>query len=155
MQNELKSSILVVLRNQIRAVNMPICRAVVLIQIKPETRFQDRIQTHRRRMRSAMLRMSILATVAFGLQSQPSLAADAAQGRQLALRWCASCHAVTAEPSRTADTPPPFANVAQRPDFDASRLAFFLLNPHPVMPNMGLSRSEATDLAAYIASLRK
>ena len=62
---------------------------------------------------------------------------------------------MTPEAGRIADVPPPFANVAQRPDFDVNRLAFFLLDPHPVMPNMGLSRSEATDLAAYIASLRK
>ena len=31
--------------------------------------------------------------------------------------------------------------------------AFFLLEPHPKMPNMQLSRSEAADLAAYIATL--
>jgi hypothetical protein len=29
-----------------------------------------------------------------------------------------------------------------------------LLDPHPKMPDMGLTRSEAADLAAYIASLR-
>jgi hypothetical protein len=29
-------------------------------------------------------------------------------------------------------------------------LAFFLLTPHPRMPDMNLSRSEAADLAAYI-----
>ena len=102
-----------------------------------------------------MVRITVLATIALGLQMQSSLAADAARGQQLALRWCANCHAVTPEAGRVADVPPPFANVAQRPDFDVSRLAFFLLNPHPVMPNMGLSRSDATDLAAYISSLRK
>jgi mono/diheme cytochrome c family protein len=102
-----------------------------------------------------MMKFSILAAVAFGLQLQSALAADAVQGEQLALRWCAGCHSVTPDGSRTADVPPPFSNIAQRPNFDANRLAFFLLNPHPVMPNMGLSRSEATDLAAYIASLRK
>jgi hypothetical protein len=30
-------------------------------------------------------------------------------------------------------------------------LAYFLLSPHPRMPDMNLSRSEAADLAAYIA----
>jgi mono/diheme cytochrome c family protein len=34
-------------------------------------------------------------------------------------------------------------------------LAFFLLDPHPKMPSFPLSRAEAADLAAYIASLRK
>jgi mono/diheme cytochrome c family protein len=97
----------------------------------------------------------VLAMIAFAAQLQHSVAADAAHGQQLALRWCAACHAVAPDAARTTDVPPPFANVAQRPDFDVNRLAFFLLDPHPVMPNMGLSRTEAADLAAYIASLRK
>jgi hypothetical protein len=50
---------------------------------------------------------------------------------------------------------PPFATIARSPGFDEQRLAFFLLDPHPKMPDMGLSRTEATDLAAYIASLGK
>jgi hypothetical protein len=53
-----------------------------------------------------------------------------------------------------ADQPATFSSVARRPDFDVNRLAFFLLDPHPVMPNMALTRDEAADLAAYIASLR-
>ena len=90
------------------------------------------------------------------LQGEPSMAADAAHGEQLARRWCASCHIVDAGEHRiVADQPPAFASIAQRPGFNVDRLAFFLLDPHPVMPNMGLSRSEAADLAAYIASLRK
>jgi hypothetical protein len=33
-------------------------------------------------------------------------------------------------------------------------LALFLLLPHPKMPDMSLSRSEAADLAAYIVSFK-
>jgi hypothetical protein len=33
-------------------------------------------------------------------------------------------------------------------------LAFFLLDPHPKMPNLQLTRSEASDIAAYISTLR-
>lgn len=102
-----------------------------------------------------MMRISVASAALLGLQIQAGLAADAGHGQQLAQRWCAGCHAVNADARQTTDIPPPFAAVAQRPDFDAARLAYFLLNPHPVMPNMGLSRTEATDLAAYIASLRK
>jgi hypothetical protein len=47
-----------------------------------------------------------------------------------------------------------FASVAARPDFDPAKLAFFLLDPHPKMPNMQLSRDEASDIAAYIATLK-
>jgi mono/diheme cytochrome c family protein len=103
------------------------------------------------------MRKALWFLVAAGLTlpAQPSVAADPAQGRQLAARWCASCHAIGAGPAQTlADKPPSFASVAARPDFDTNRLAFFLLNPHPVMPNMSLSRIEAADLAAYISSLR-
>jgi hypothetical protein len=44
--------------------------------------------------------------------------------------------------------------VAKRPDFDVSKLAFFLLDPRPKMPNMQLSRTEAAGIAAYIVSLK-
>jgi hypothetical protein len=35
-----------------------------------------------------------------------------------------------------------------------AKIAFFLLELHPKMPDMGLSRREAADLAAYIATLK-
>jgi hypothetical protein len=50
---------------------------------------------------------------------------------------------------------PPFATIATRSDFTPEKVAFFLLDPHPKMPNFPLSRSEAADIAAYIGSLRK
>jgi mono/diheme cytochrome c family protein len=45
-------------------------------------------------------------------------------------------------------------SIAARPDFDPAKLAFILLDPHPKMPNMQLSRDEASDIAAYIATLK-
>jgi hypothetical protein len=48
----------------------------------------------------------------------------------------------------------PFTTIAAKPDFDAAKLAFFMLDPHPKMPDMSLFRTEAVDLAAYIASLK-
>ena len=45
---------------------------------------------------------------------------------------------------------PPFSAIAKTPGFDEAKLAFFLLLPHPKMPDMNMSRSEAADLAAYI-----
>lgn len=39
--------------------------------------------------------------------------------------------------------------------FSAAQLTYFLLDPHPKMPNMALTRTEAADLAAYIATLGK
>jgi mono/diheme cytochrome c family protein len=86
----------------------------------------------------------------------PSLAAaaDAQHGKDLAQRWCAECHLVSSEQTRASADVAPFASVARRQDFSAAHLAFFLLDPHPKMPNVSLSRVEAADLAAYIASLK-
>ena len=83
-----------------------------------------------------------------------AMAADAANGENIARRWCAFCHIVASD-QRQGTEAKPFGDIANRPGFDAAQLALFLLNPHPPMPNMGLSRSEAADLAAYIASQRR
>jgi len=84
---------------------------------------------------------------------EPSLSADADNGRRIARRWCVSCHVVAQNQRGTTGEAPSFSSVAQKPNFDETKLAFFLLAPHPKMPNMGLSRKEATDLASYIATL--
>ena len=83
-----------------------------------------------------------------------AFAADAGNGERLARRWCAACHVVAADQRGTTGEAPPFATIARTPDFEPGRLAFFLLDPHPKMPDMGLSRAAAEDIAAYIASLR-
>jgi hypothetical protein len=48
---------------------------------------------------------------------------------------------------------PSFVSIAKRPGFSTAKLAFFLLDPHPKMPDMSLTRAEAEDIAAYIARL--
>jgi mono/diheme cytochrome c family protein len=89
------------------------------------------------------------------LDNSASIAADISHGRQLARRWCISCHLVVSNQRQATTEAPPFATIARRPDFDANRVATFLLNPHPKMPNMSLTRVEAADLAAYIGSLAR
>ena len=86
----------------------------------------------------------------------PILGADPDNGQRLALRWCAPCHVV--EPNqiiRPTSKAPPFATIATRADFDAAKLALFLLEPHPKMPNMALSPEEAKDIRAFIAEQRR
>ena len=80
--------------------------------------------------------------------------ANPEKGSDLAQRWCVSCHVVSKNQTKGLDGVPSFAFIAQRPDLNVDKLAFFLLDPHPVMPNMTLSRDNARDLAAYIASQR-
>jgi mono/diheme cytochrome c family protein len=100
--------------------------------------------------------MMVLPTSAsHAAQGEPGYTANAAHGLDLAKRWCASCHLVSADQKRAVADVPPFATIAQTPDFDADRLARFLLDPHPKMPELPLGRRAADDIAAYIASLKK
>ena len=82
-------------------------------------------------------------------------AADASNGETLAKRWCAACHIVAPDQTRGADSVPTFASISKQPGFSADRVAKFLMDPHPKMPDMQIGRSEAADLGAYIASLGK
>ena len=88
------------------------------------------------------------------LLTKPSYSADPQNGLALAKRWCASCHVVSADQQRASADVPPFATIARTSSFDARQLAYFLLNPHPKMPDLPLSRAAADDIAAYIATLR-
>ena len=97
----------------------------------------------------------LLIAVMIGLTLSPAMGANADHGAELAKRWCASCHVVSSDQKQASADVPPFAALAQRSDFGAEKLAFFLLEPHPKMPNYPLSRNEAGDIAAYIGSLRK
>ncbi len=98
----------------------------------------------RRSLAASLLFLVVLAT--------PPWAADADRGEILARRWCAACHVVATDQQSVTGQAPPFSTIGRTPDLDPSRLALFLLLPHPKMPDMALSRSEAADLAAYILS---
>jgi mono/diheme cytochrome c family protein len=97
--------------------------------------------------RSIVLIASVVTTPALAAEADP------VHGETLAKRWCTSCHLVGTDQKSASTDAPPFAVVANRPDFNTEKLAFFLLDPHPKMPNMSLSRTEAADLAAYISTL--
>ena len=83
-----------------------------------------------------------------------ALAAEADNGKTLANRWCSSCHVVDQEQKLATDQAPPFASLARMPAFNANKLAFLLLKPHPNMPTLSLSRAEIDDIAEYIATLK-
>jgi hypothetical protein len=82
------------------------------------------------------------------------LAADADKGMRIAQDRCAPCHIVVPMQHQELAKSPPFDQIARRNDFNAEMLAYLILGPHPRM-NIALSREEADDLAAYIASLRR
>ena len=106
-------------------------------------------------MRAVFNRIRVLIIATAALNGSLALAADPDQGATLAKRWCATCHVVDGDQKQASADVPPFAVIAQKPDFTAEKIAAFLLEPHPKMPNFPLSRSEAADIAAYIGTLRK
>src|SRR5215467_10832013 len=107
-------------------------------------------------MKAANLNLRFIGCcLAIAIIAQPAVAADARNGEQIARRWCVSCHVVAADQREVTGEAPPFASIATRPGFDAARIAMFLLDPHPKMPDMSLTRKEAADLAAYIATLAR
>ena len=106
-------------------------------------------------MRAVFKRIRVLLVAAAGLNGSLAVAADADQGATLAKRWCATCHVVDLDQKQASADVPPFAVIAQKSDFTPEKVAAFLIEPHPKMPNFPLSRSEAADIAAYIGTLRK
>ena len=79
-------------------------------------------------------------------------AADSVNGQRLAERWCAECHVIAPGQQRASDAVPTFVQIGGR--FDETALATFLASAHHSrMPNLSLSRSEITDLVAFIKGL--
>ena len=85
---------------------------------------------------------------------QCALAADADNGKRIAQARCSPCHiVVSGERQELADSPP-FEVIARNLGNNAEMLARSIRNPHPRM-NMTVTRREADDIAAYIATLAK
>jgi mono/diheme cytochrome c family protein len=102
---------------------------------------------------SKALSLVIILVVVFGYLGAAT-AADAIHGKDIATRWCASCHIVERSQTNATDQAPPFSYLARLPDFDQNKLAFLLLMPHPNMPQVSLNRAEISDLTDYIRSLK-
>lgn len=98
---------------------------------------------------------TILTLSAFMLALTPAAMAaeSAAAGKELAAKWCASCH-LTGESDTAMDSAPPFAALATDPKVTSDRLSAFLTKPHGGMTGLSLSRQQIDDLAAYIESLK-
>jgi mono/diheme cytochrome c family protein len=108
---------------------------------------------HRMRAVFRHVQAFVIATAALG--GSAAIAADAEHGAELAKRWCAACHLVEPGQKQASTDAPPFDDIAAKSTFTPEKVAFFLLDPHPKMPNFPLSRNEAADLAAYIDTMHK
>ena len=99
----------------------------------------------------------MLAALAAALTAPALAAGDAERGHEIAARWCSSCHVVDEQQTHALADVPTFREIASRHANEKALLALqgFLADPHPVMPDMSLTRQEIRDLVAYIASLRR
>ena len=79
---------------------------------------------------------------------------DPVNGKRLAGQWCSQCHLVTQDQTQAVPAAPTFMSIAKRREAELEQLETFLADPHPIMPNMSLSRQEITDLVAYIRSFK-
>jgi hypothetical protein len=78
-------------------------------------------------------------------------------GRDFALANCRPCHVVAANqasPVRFANAPD-FRTIANDPHTTELGLRIWLTNPHPTMPTLRLTAQEASNVIAYLESLRR
>lgn len=88
-------------------------------------------------MKAADLNLELIGCcLTIAIIAQPVFAADGLNRERLARRWCEPCHLVAADQREVRGEAPPFASIATRAGFDAARIATFLLDPHPKMPDM-------------------
>ena len=93
---------------------------------------------------------------AFLASAIPAMAADPAgnadAGRQLVTRSCTSCHAMNAS-ATAADSAPPLSYIAKDNKLRPAWIRGWLMDPHPPMPGIMLSRQQVNDIIAYLNSL--
>ena len=100
--------------------------------------------------------ISVFSCLLLMLSGHAALSAGiASNGKDIAVRWCANCHAVADEQASASADVLSFAELAMKYKNDLDALGNFLIDPHPVMPNFSLSRDEIKDLVAYIESLNE
>ena len=98
-------------------------------------------------------RFLVIAGVLAGF-AVPAAAAtgNADAGRQLVLRSCTSCHA-TSTTTAASDSAPPLSFVARDNKQRPAWVRGWLMDPHPPMPGIMLSRQQIDDIIAYLNSL--
>ena len=100
---------------------------------------------------------AILGVVAWGPSAEASGAGSAEDGRALAERFCARCHAIAGEGPGPAPEAPPFTRIAQQwpPDYLREAFAEGIMVGHgPVeMPEFEFEPDAIDDLVAYLKSL--
>jgi mono/diheme cytochrome c family protein len=101
------------------------------------------------KLESGIVALLIAAGVAPGAAG----AGDLAQGRDLAQRWCASCHAIALGEASDEEAPS-FESIVRGRGRSSEWIATWLSTPHEMMPDLTLTREEIAALVAYFDSLR-
>ena len=89
--------------------------------------------------------------VAFG---GSAWAGDPIEGQRLAAQWCDECHLIGPDDRDAIAGVPSFQELAKDDNKSLDYFGAFLLNPHPPMPPLTLSRQEIDDLVEYIGTLK-
>ena len=101
------------------------------------------------------MKYAITLASVLSLASIPAMAADVGAGSRVAQTWCKNCHDVSPGAKIMHDTgAPPFAVVANSKGKTSAALTNFLYTSHNRMPDYSLTRQEASDVSAYIMSLK-
>ncbi len=77
---------------------------------------------------------------------------NAEAGKQLVLNSCITCHAPM-NATHASDQAPPLSFLAHDRKADPRWVRGWLMDPHPPMPGIMLSRQQVADVMAYLSTL--
>ena len=98
------------------------------------------------------IRPIALAILLAGIAGPAFAAANVEAGRALVMRSCSTCHATTGA-RRASDTAPPLSFLAKDNKTRPAWIRGWLMDPHPPMPNITLSRAQIDNIIAYLNTL--
>ena len=99
--------------------------------------------------------LPLFAATVLAISTAPASAAPAGSadaGRDLVMRSCISCHAPEGTRAAT-DGAPPLSFVAKDNRKNPAWVRGWLMDPHPPMPGIMLSRKQIDDIIAYLNTL--
>ena len=94
----------------------------------------------------------VAASMAFAIPAMAAQTGNADAGRQLVMQSCSSCHA-TGSSATVADGAPPLSFIAKDNKQRPAWIRGWLMDPHPPMPGIMLSRQQIADIIAYLNAL--
>jgi mono/diheme cytochrome c family protein len=99
--------------------------------------------------------VALLASAVILVFDRSAFAQAIGAGELIAKTQCASCHTTDSNgPMAGSGAVPSFSSIANTGGTTTTSLEVFLSTPHARMPNYSLSRSEISNICAYIMSLR-